>query len=268
MRFVTRTWIAVAVALCVVLGAPWAHADPLSKPDAPEARSHLALGNRLYGVRSFEEAAAQYKAGAIIEPAPVFDYNLGQCFRQLGKYQEAIWHYDRFLSRGRPQGELLDAVTGFIAQMKSEIDKKAMTQKPVEPGPTSAGMPSRGPERPAVVPHAQAPAREHSEPWYQDGLGWGLTGVGVVGVAVGGSLLINAASLNRDANANPNEQGKNRLHDQANTRNLLGSVFGVGGAGLLVVGIIKLAIHADTPSQPAGWDIVATTNGVMAVGRF
>jgi tetratricopeptide (TPR) repeat protein len=203
MRFITRTLTAVAVALCVVLGAPWAHADPLSKPASPEARSHLSLGNRLYGVRSFDEAAAQYKAGAIIEPAPVFDYNLGQCFRQLGKYQEAIWHYERFLSRSDPQGELLDAVNGFIAQMKSELDKKAMTQKPTEPGPTGANATPGVPEpQPAKLP-ARPEGHQRSEAWHKDGVGWGLTGAGVVGAAVGGALLLNGASLNRDANASP-----------------------------------------------------------------
>jgi hypothetical protein len=97
-------------------------------------------GNRLYGIRSFDQAIEEYKAGVLVEAAPVFDYNLGQCFRQLGKYQEAIWHdelwhYERFITRGDPQGEVLDVVNGFLAQMKSELDKKAMPQKPTGPGP-------------------------------------------------------------------------------------------------------------------------------------
>jgi hypothetical protein len=141
MRFFLQTPAIIVVFVVwhgALFAAPAARANPLAKPAAAEARNHLVLGNKLYGVRSFDEAAAEYKAGALVEPAPVFDYNLGQCFRQLGKYQEAIWHYERFLTRGNPQGELLDAVNGFIAQMKSELEKRAMTQKPTEPAPSPA----------------------------------------------------------------------------------------------------------------------------------
>jgi tetratricopeptide (TPR) repeat protein len=267
MRFITHTLAAIAVVLGVALCAPTANADPLSKPASPEARSHLALGNRLYGVRSFDEAVAQYKAGAIIEPAPVFDYNLGQCFRQLGKYQEAIWHYERFLSRSDPQGELLDAVNGFIAQMKSELDKKAMTQKPTEPGPTATT--SRVAESTPAILRTQPQAGQVPEAWYNDGFGWGLAGAGVVFGAVAGGLLIDAASLTGDANASPSQQERGRLRDKASSRNMLGAIIGIGGAGLLVTGIVKLALYRNAPpSHAASLGIAATAGGVLVFGRF
>lgn len=91
MRSLTRVRsVAVAALLGLVLIVGAARAAPLARPASPEAQEHLDRGNRLYGTRPFEEAIAEYKAGALIEPAPVFDYNLGQCFRQLGRYQEAI----------------------------------------------------------------------------------------------------------------------------------------------------------------------------------
>jgi hypothetical protein len=49
------------------------------------AREHLIRGNRLYNTRAFDAAIEAYKAGALAEPAPVFDYNLGQTYRQLGR---------------------------------------------------------------------------------------------------------------------------------------------------------------------------------------
>src|ERR1041385_5826762 len=167
MRFIARALMMVMV-FGTLFAAEEVQADPLARPGSPEARGHLIRGNRLYGVRSFEEAAAEYKAGAVIEPAPVFDYNLGQCFRQLGKYQDAIWHYERFLSRGNPQGELLDAVKGFIAQMKAELDRKAMTQPPTDPEPSTRGEPI------AARAHTEQIATEHAQPWYADRIGWGL----------------------------------------------------------------------------------------------
>jgi tetratricopeptide (TPR) repeat protein len=184
MRLVARAVTVVIGFLGVLCAAGPAHADALSKPTSPEARNHLALGNRLYGVRSFEEAAGEYKAGALIEPAPVFDYNLGQCYRQLGKYQEALWHYERFRTRGNPQGELLDAVNHFITQMSAELDKKkaeARTQ-PASVALASATVSDAGPR--------MSPRRK-----WAIGIGSGggaLVGIGVV-------LGLRARHLQQDA---------------------------------------------------------------------
>lgn len=253
------------------LATSTAHAGPLSKPALPEARNHLALGNRLYGVRSFVEAISEYKAGSLIEPAPVFDYNLGQSYRQLGKYEEAIWHYERFLARGNPQGEVLDAVKGFIAQMKSELDKKAMAQKP-EPAPSASPVSSQESPPPVsprqTTPYNERPAARTKEPWYHDGFGWAFAGAGALGVAVGTGFLINAASLNDEANKSANQADYSRLHDKASTRNLAGAITGAGGAGLLIIGIIKLAIHSKEPSQITAWNLAPAGNGVMVFGRF
>ncbi|MGH9889185.1 MAG: hypothetical protein ACREBE_26865 [bacterium] len=221
------------------------------------------FGNKLYGVRSFDEAAAEYKAGALIEPAPVFDYNLGQCFRQLGKYQEAIWHYNRFLARGKPEGELLDAVNGFIAQMKSELEKKAMTQPPTDAAPPTPVRPiSQAPlhdERPVTTP---------GDAWYRDGVGWGLTSAGLVGLAVGGVFFVNGAKLTDEANASLSQLERHRLRDQASTRNLLGTIIGIGGTGLLTAGIIKLVVHHKEPGRLAAWNVAASPAGVLVFGQF
>jgi tetratricopeptide (TPR) repeat protein len=112
MRSLTRVWsVAALLWLLFIASAAWA--DPFEAGrHRGRAREHLTRGNRLYGVRSFEAAIAEYKAGALVEPAPVFDYNFGQCFRQLGRYQEAVYYYQQFLSGGSPEGEVLGAVKG------------------------------------------------------------------------------------------------------------------------------------------------------------
>src|SRR5882724_11088677 len=117
MRLILR-WLVVIACFVGVFGGNAAFAGkPLARPTNHEACEHLDRGNKLYNLRSFDEAIREFKAGALIESAPVFDYNLGQAYRQLGKYKDALWHYDRFLNYGRPTGELLDAVTGFMAEM-------------------------------------------------------------------------------------------------------------------------------------------------------
>src|SRR5690349_7516641 len=106
-------WVVMAGCL-LLLGSVAIAGKPLARPASREACDHLDRGNNLYHTRDFDQAVAEYKAGSLIEPAPVFDFNLAQAYRQLGKYKEAIWHYERFLKHGRPEGELLDEVNDFL----------------------------------------------------------------------------------------------------------------------------------------------------------
>ncbi len=279
MSISVRTLILIVVGIASVGGPfvmPVAHAGPLSKPAMAEARNHLAHGNKLYNVRSFDEAITEYKAGALVEPAPVFDYNLGQCYRLTGKYQEAIWHYERFLARGKPQGELLDAVNDFIAQMKSELDKKAMTQKPTEAAPpppqvlpqeASGAAPGTPPQR-LSVPQLKQPMTRRSGPWYHDKLGWGLAGAGVVGLTVGAGFLVSGSSIRADANESPSQETYRRLSDKASSRSQIGAAVGVVGTSLLVAGIIKLVVHSENSSPVTGWSIGASRDRVVVLGKF
>lgn len=259
-----------------------AHAESRKKLVAPEARRHLAQGNKLYNIRSFEQAIEEYKAGALVEEAAVFDYNLGQAFRQIGKYQEAIWHYERFLNRGDPQGEVLDAVNGFLAQMKSELDKKAMTQKPTDPVGTSNSSQELQP--PPIAPQRKQPlsmnsvAKTARSPWTtarQVALGVGA--IGVVSLATGVVFSVQRQGYKDDAAqlcpANPcADDGKaNVLADRATDRATLANVsFGVS-AGMIVGAVVLWYVGA--PSAPSS-DFAITPHltpafaGVAYYGSF
>ena len=241
-------WLLI-LGCCLGVSAHRAHADRFKQPASAEARNHLARGNKLYGIRSFEEAVKEYKAGALVEAAPVFDYNLGQCYRQLGKYQEAIWHYKRFITRGDPQGEVLDAVNGFLAQMKSELDKQAMPQKPIEPGP---GLPHAAQPPPENSVAAPAPARWTTTRRIAVGAGAG----GVVSLAAGIVFGVQSQGFKDDAArlcpTNPCEgvdktSKANVLTDRAAKRATLANIsFGVGAS--MIVGAAILWYVGGSPA--------------------
>src|SRR5262249_48114196 len=153
--------------------------------------------------------------------------------RLTNRYQESIWYYERFLSRGHPNGDALSSVQEFISEMKAELDKKATKQPPVEPAPLPSSTSSGTAESPTpphleVAPRslhsAENPSNETSEAWYQDRWACAIAGGGVIGVAVGGGLLLNAQHVNSEANGTKSQQGYAHLHDQASTRNLVGLV--------------------------------------------
>jgi tetratricopeptide (TPR) repeat protein len=241
--------------------------DPLAKPKDPAAREHLSQGNAHYRLRDFEKAIEEYKAGALQEDAPVFLYNLGQCYRQLGKYEDAIWHYERFLSRGQPTGDLKTSVEEFVREMKAELDKKAMSQPPTEPAPESAKKPESQPT-PVVAPPPLV-ATEHVEPWYADSVGWVLAGGGLLATATSGYLLLDAADLDEQANNEDRQDVRQQLRDKASSRRVIGAVVGIAGVGALATGIIKLAIHPSPHNETtASWGIGVTGNGVQVFGSF
>jgi len=257
------------IALGLVL-ATSAAADPFGKPSNAEAVEKLNLGTRLFRLREFEKAIEEYKAGALKEDAPAFHYNLGQCYRLLGRYEEAIWHYERFLNRHSSQTtpKIIATVNGFITDMKAELKKKAMTQPPVEPAPDT---PSSAIETPQSTPQPKSvTVIDPASPWYADGVGWGLAGAGAVSGAVAVGLLVSAQGLDEDANHETQQEIKEQLHDRADSRRLIGTVVGIGGGALLVTGIIKLAISPKDQERTVttSLDIGATRNGVFMLGRF
>lgn len=237
-----------AFATLVALGGP-GHAepaDPLARPAHPQAREHLLRGNKLYAVREFARAIEEYKAGALLEDATVFQYNLAQSYRLLGNHEEALWHYERFLRRAQPQEPLRSTVLQFIEQQKAASEKAAShatarSAQASEPGPRHRSL---------------APARRKH--WADDRLGWSLAGAGVALGATSGILLLLARSLDRDGNAEPLESQRADLRDRAQTRRI--AAYLTGGLGLFAVGAggVRLWLHDD------GRDAV----GAMVSGRF
>lgn len=273
MRSVGVWWMLVVVLLLgPLVPSAWASDPALAEPKEPEARQHFVKGNRLYRIRKFEEAIAEYQAGAVIEVMPVFDYNLGQSYRQLGEYKDAIWHYERFLKNGRPGPDLHALVTNFLRQMRAELERKAMTQPPTEVASETSSpraAPRGPPSAPSTGPSPSLAARGDAR-WYSDGLGWALVAGGGLGGGVAAYLLVSASSLREDAGTTSNEVRRLELRDAARTRSLAGVAVGMGSAALIAAGMVKLAIHPGEQARPSAlsWGIDASRRGVVVFGRF
>ncbi len=268
---------ATLLAVCIPCAIASADTDALAAPKDAKAAAHLKQGNRHYRLRDFQSAITEYKAGAAIEEAGVFWYNLGQCYRQLGNYEDALWYYQRFLDRGKPTGALKDSVVDFIAKMTAEKEKAATKQQPTDAGGDETNADTKQtttttPTAPVVTPTPEVPAQETVEAprWYADKLGWAITGVGVAGVGVGVGLLVSSSGLADDAETATTELDRADLHDRADSRRRLGTIVTGVGAAVAVGGIIKLVL---VPKQSETAPVVsaAPTSGGMALtvsGRF
>lgn len=262
--------------------------DPsLAYPKDARAREHLEAGRRAFGVQAYDRAAEEYTSAGLNDDAPLILYNLGQTYRAAKAYEKAIRQYDLFLDRGKPGPEVRALVLCHIATMKAELEHAASTAPPTGPaadqtGPGTTRRDGILPVQPQDVARratlADSP-RESTDTsrdrpggdrpaaaWYDDHFGLALTGIGAVGVVVGGALLLDARSLDDKASMTASQQQHDQLRDQARTRTLFGGAAGISGAGLLTIGIIKLAMHRS--SNATAWNMTISPNGVVAFGRF
>jgi tetratricopeptide (TPR) repeat protein len=267
-----RLWLCAALMLGLFASPARADEPLLVEPEVPTARQHFVQGNRLYRVRKFDEAITAYQAGALIEPAPIFDFNLGQCYRQLGRYTDALWHYERFLRNG-PPAELRGLVTKLVQQVRAELVHKVMVQPPPDVA-AAPGAPHTGrsaPSAPTADGSSSSAAHggEHL-PWYSDAVGWTLLGGGVLGAGSAGVLLATAFDLRDDASSSQDEVRRTALQDAARVRRLGSAALGIGSAVLIATGAIKLAIHASEQPRPraGSWSLGVSPRGVAVLGRF
>lgn len=267
----------VVVFLCLMGVVGVARADRrFARPKKAGACAHLDRGNQLYNLRKFQEAIAEYEAGALIEPAPVFDYNLAQANRQAENYRAALWYYERYMSETDPPAVVREAVIADIAEMKARLEDKA-PRTPTDPNPSPA----------PPVSNAQAPAvqrapvgavdtsanqdrlRVEPRPRHPDWIGWSVMATGVAGLGVGAYLLYDASRLDdQSASSTQSQEQRQRIERDAHGRRVAGGITVGGGAALVIAGLVKLALHDDAPDRAAAWNITATNHGVMVLGRF
>lgn len=261
----------------LALAGPALAEPPIARPKDPAALKHLDVATKLYDIRSFEQAIEEYKAGALVEPAPVFDYDLAQCYRQLHKYKDAIWHYQRFLKESPETVEHDEAVKKFIEQMQAELDQKAMTAPPTEdanapaPKPITPTSAPTTPAAPAATSEdEEAPPPATTDAWYRDPIGWSLVGGGVAALGASTYFLLDARSKDLDSNKTPGQTEQASLRDTAHSHRLIGGIVGGIGIAAVAAGVVKLVLHttSDERAETAGLGIGITGNGFAVTGRF
>ncbi|MCA9674428.1 MAG: hypothetical protein KC464_05230 [Myxococcales bacterium] len=277
MMKLVRGWVVASAAVAATLiAAPAARGDgceaetaavkavgrpdpALSPPTDPEAKRHMGEGNKRHRVQEYAQAVEEYKAGALIEGAPVFLYNLGQAYRLGGDYEKAILQYRLFLDRGAPGPELRALVECHVRAMTRELDQAASREQPTGPAPDDGGAIGEGEDDRVppteIGPVPAAPRRGVAAPWYADGLGWGISGGGAIASAIGAVLLLDASSLDDQAATEDREDVRTELRDRADSRRLWGTVVGGVGVAALAVGVVKLVLTPDAAEQPSGGNV-------------
>jgi tetratricopeptide (TPR) repeat protein len=151
-----------------VISARVAAADD---PSLRAAKRHFERGEKLYALTKFSEALDEYQKAFDAKPLPDFLFNIGQCYRNLGDYDSAIFSYQKYLKLA-PDAPNRDKVEQLISDLEAKQDQTDTRR---------LGLQRSRPD----APDQSEPSAERSpdQPVYKKW--WFWTGVAVVGVAGG-----------------------------------------------------------------------------------
>jgi tetratricopeptide (TPR) repeat protein len=159
--------------LAVVLSARVAAADDTA---TRTARRHFDRGQKLYALTKFREALDEYQQAFDAKPIPDFLFNIGQCYRNLGDYDSAIFSYKKYLA-ATPDAPNRAQVEQLIDELQTRKDQEDARRLDLQRPPPVAPAPP--PPSPVTAP----PAPPASHPIYTRW--WFWTGVGVLAAGAG-----------------------------------------------------------------------------------
>lgn len=141
------------------------------------AKRHYDRGEKLFALGKFRQALDAYQAAYDAKPFPAFLFNIGQCHRNLGDFEAAIFSFRKYLKLA-PSADNREQVEEYIRELEAEQEKANAKR---------LDLVDKQPRRP---PEPQPVARDDDGSiltrW------WFWTAVGVV--AVGGGVGIYVAT--------------------------------------------------------------------------
>jgi tetratricopeptide (TPR) repeat protein len=115
------------------------------------AKHHFERGEKLYALTRFSEALDEYQKAFDARPIPDFLFNIGQCYRNLGDYDSAIFSYRKYLTLApdAPNREQVEQLIGDLQARKDQNDTRrlGLQRRPeqTEPAPPVRDTPPASP---------------------------------------------------------------------------------------------------------------------------
>jgi tetratricopeptide (TPR) repeat protein len=166
-----RLLLAIAVA-AIAARVAWAD-DPALR----EAKLHFERGEKLYALTRFSDAIDEYQKAFDAKPLPDFLFNIGQCYRNLGDYDSAIFSYRKYLTLAQDPPNRTQ-----VEQLIHDLEAKRATADSLRP-PPSKPAPEPSIDQTTVHPPTRHTGRPPDRPIYARW--WFWTGIAVVAAAGG-----------------------------------------------------------------------------------
>ncbi len=147
------------VLIVTLLATRVAHAED---PSTKSAKRHFDRGQKLFNLGKFDEALDEYQQAYEAKEIPAILFNIGQCYRNLGDYDAAVFSFKKYLKL-EPDADNREQVEDYIAELETEQEK--------------------GNSKKFKLDKKREDPEETASPVYKKW--WFWTGIAVVGVAGG-----------------------------------------------------------------------------------
>jgi tetratricopeptide (TPR) repeat protein len=113
-------WLALLFVGWVLALAP----RPASAEDASmrAAKRHFERGERLFALGKFDQALDEYQKAYDARPLPDFLFNIGQCYRNLEQYDEAMFSFKKYL-KDTPDAPNRESVEKLVAELELKKER-------------------------------------------------------------------------------------------------------------------------------------------------
>jgi len=115
----------VCLITCVTLLILWTFHDalPQTKGNRDAARPHWNDAEKAYKERRYEDAAKHLEKAYALDPDPLIQYNIGQAYRNAGKFEKALASYQKYL-KTCPSSQVLTLTHVHMAECYRNLGKK------------------------------------------------------------------------------------------------------------------------------------------------
>ena len=213
-------WVVMAVMGALAVGLPAtgfaaAKGKGKGKPaaskddaDTKTAKEFFKKGKLYFDSGQFDRALEEYTHAYEVKPLPGFLLNIAQCHRNLGKFEDSIFFYKKYLSEV-PDTPYRSDVESVIAEMEGKVREKKIddakrleaeraassataaeaARKKAEADARAASAAEEEAKARAAEEEARLKAAREGKPFYQKAWFWGVVGGALVvagGAAAGG----------------------------------------------------------------------------------
>lgn len=129
---IARLLLLLMVCMAVAIPSRPVQADD---PATRAARRHFERGEKLFALGKFDEALEEYQTAFDAKPLPGFLYNIGQCYRNLGDYDQAIFSFKKYLKLDpeAPNREAVERLIEDLEAKKAHGDSQRFVKKKQDP---------------------------------------------------------------------------------------------------------------------------------------
>lgn len=233
--------------LLAALAAPPAHA----KDDAvtAQAKERWKSGTRHYDLAEYAAALDDFKEAYRLREDPAFVFNIAQCHRFLGHHDDAIRFYQTYLRQSPAAPNRADVEALILGEERAILEAKEKAAREEEEARRRAELLRRPPPR----------------PWYDDSAGWAMAATGLA-LAGGGAGVLGWGATMRTPGTGATTMVVQEYRNKQTLSQIVGGAATGLGAGLLVAGIVKLALHARAEKAPKATLLFAPVEGGAIAG--